>query len=186
MNLSAVRGVTRLARFDSSGLAGFDASPQGLLNALAPWIAFSLVACVIMLVRGQPAQALGDALVSVVALLTPPVTSHALASFWKRKPNWLRYAVAVVWCQWVMPVALLVALTGSFVMMGAGVPERTAERIVMLALLVYALALNIFLARRALDMAWWKAVLLVLAVNFVTGTAVLAPRLIEIAQELGA
>lgn len=185
MSLKAARGVARLARFDASGLDAFDATPQGLVNALTPWLAFSLAGCALVAIAGDVGRAVSDLLASVAALLTPPVLSHALAGLLGRRPLWLRYAVAVVWCQWVMPPALLLALTGSFLLMSIGVPQDPAERLAMLALLAYALCLNVFLTRKALNLGWWRAIAVVAAVNITTGAAVVLPGVIAMMQEIG-
>lgn len=178
MSIAAATGVVRIARFEASGLASFDATPQGLLNALTPWLGFALVAAFLLLIYGEPVHALSDLLASVVALLAPPVFSHLLARFWGREERWLRYAVAVAWCQWVMPPALLAALTGSFMLIASGVPDSVAEPLAMAALLGYALALNVFLASRALDLSVWRAAGAVVLVNLATGALVLGPTLI--------
>jgi len=178
MSLSAAVGVARVARFQADGLAAFDATPAGLLNALVPWLAFALVAFVVLLIAGHPAHALGDLLASTVALLAPAVLSHAVARIWRREHRWLRYAVALAWCQWVMPPALLLALIGSYMLMVLGVPESLSEPAALLALLVYAVALNVFLARRALDLSRWRAAGVVAVVNLGTAAAVVAPGLL--------
>ena len=69
MSFPPAVGVARLARFRSDGLAAFEATPSGLMNALAPWLAFALVGFVLVLVSGSADTALGDLLGTVVALL---------------------------------------------------------------------------------------------------------------------
>lgn len=172
MSLSAAAGVARLARFRADGLASFDASPVGLLNALAPWLAFALVGSLLALAAGAVREAALDLLASLVALLAPLVVSQGLARLWGRGAAWLRYAVAMTWCQWMMPPALLAAVLGSGVMIALGVPRNVAETLGALAALLYALALHGFLARRALALSVWRAAVMVTAVNL--GTAVLA------------
>jgi len=172
MNLGVAAGVARLARFHADGLAAFDDSPVGLLNALAPWIAFTLVGTVLALAGGALRDAALDLLASIVGLLAPPVLSHALAQLFGRGEAWLRYAVAATWCQWLMPPALLAALVAGGVLMAAGVPQAAAEMVAAGAVLIYALALHWFLARRGLVLSPWRAAAVVAAVNL--GTAVLA------------
>jgi hypothetical protein len=172
MSLAAAAGVARLARFRADGFAAFDATPVGLLNALAPWMAFALVGGGLALAGGAPRTATADLLGSVVALLAPPVLSQALAQFWGRAAAWPRYAVAATWCQWLMPPTLLAAVLASGVLAAAGVPQEAAETLAGLAALGYALALHVFLARRGLALALWRAGVTVAAVN--VGTAALA------------
>jgi hypothetical protein len=172
MSLAAASGVARLARFQADGLAAFDASPVGLLNALAPWIAFALVGGGLALLGGAPRAAGVDLLASVVALLAPPVLSQSLAQLLGGASSWLRYAVAATWCQWMMPPAVLGALLASGVMIALGVPQSVAETVSGLAALAYALALHLFLARRGLALSFWRALVMVAVVNL--GTAILA------------
>jgi hypothetical protein len=164
-------GVARLARFNAGGLAAFDATPAGLLNAFAPWLAFTLVAFAFMLLAGSPAEALGDLLGTLVALLTPAVLSEALARLWGREAAWLRYAVAFVWCQWIMPPALLATVVLSAVLAAAGVPDGTAERIGGFALLA---------------LSRWRTIATVAIVNIGTGALVFGPMLVRMALEAAA
>ena len=172
MSLAAAAGVARLARFRADGLAAFDASPVGLLNALAPWFAFALVGGGLALAGGEMRAAAAELLGSVVALLAPPVLSQGLAQVLGRASAWLRYAVAATWCQWMMPPALLAALLGSGLLIALGLPQPVAEALAGLAALGYALALHVFLVRRGLALSLWRAGAVVAAVNL--GTAALA------------
>lgn len=185
MKLAAL-GIARLARFNSGGLAAFDATPVGLMNALAPWLAFALVGFVMVLVAGSPGEALIELLATLVALLTPAVISEAVARLWGREAVWLRYAVALVWCQWIMPPALLVAMVVSGILAAVGMPDEAAERLGAFALLAYALALHGFIARRALDVSRWRAAAIVVIVNIGTGALVFGPLLLRAALETAA
>ncbi len=178
MSLQAATGVARLARFKADGLQAFDASPVGLLNALAPWLAFALVGFVLMLLAGAPRPAAGGLLGSVVVLLTPPVVSEALARRWGRQAAWLRYAVAFTWCQWLMPVALLAALRGSGLLIAAGLPEEAAEALAALVLLVYAVSLHGFVIRRALGLSRWRTAAMLVAINLSTVVLAVLPTLL--------
>jgi hypothetical protein len=186
MSIQAARGVARLARFRADGLQAFEATPTGLLNALAPWLAFAVVGFVLMIVAGSAQQAIGDLLASIVALLTPPVVSQALARLWGRQDAWLRYAVAFTWCQWVMPVALLATLMASGLLMAAGLPENLAESLAALVLLVYAVSLHGFVIRRALDLSRWRTAGMIIAINLGTVAVVMGPTLLNAVMEAGA
>jgi len=132
-----------------------------------------------MLVAGSARQAVGDLLASVVAVLTPPVVSQALARLWGKQEAWLRYAVAFTWCQWVMPVALLAALLASGLLMAAGLPEDIAEMLAALALLVYAVSLHGFVIRHALDISRWRTAAMIIAINLGTVMVVMVPTLVS-------
>ncbi len=185
MSLAAASGVARLARFRADGLAAFDASPAGLLNALAPWFAFALVGGGLALAGGTPRSAAVDLLGSLVTLLAPPVLSQGLAQLWGRATAWLRYAVAVTWCQWVMPPALLAAVLASGGLIALGVSQRVAEALAGLTALVYALALHLFLARRGLALSLWRAGVVVVAVDLGTAALAWGPLLLAAGWERG-
>jgi hypothetical protein len=172
MTASPARAVLLLARFRSEGLDRLNASPRGLLGALTPWIAFALVRAGISMAGDGAYEALGGLLFTLIGLLAPLVISHAIARAWGRDESWLRYAVAFTWCQWVMPLALLLAMWGGGVLVRLGLPQDAALAVAFAALLGYALALQGFVARRALAVSRVRAGLMVVAVNI--GTALLA------------
>ena len=100
-------GTFRLTRFRADGLLLFDATPQAFFNSLAPLMAFPLVGGGLALLNGTLRTGIVNLLASVIALLAPPVLSHALARRWGREEFWLRYAVASNWCQSAMTLAAL-------------------------------------------------------------------------------
>ena len=179
MSLPAAIGVARLARFRADGLAAFDATPTGLLNALAPWCAFALVGFLLVLLDRPPGEALAELFATLVALLAPTVISEAVARRWHREAGWLRYAVALTWCQWLMPPAFLVAVLASGLLIAAGFSEELAEQLGMLALLAYALALHGFIARHALALSRWRTAGIVAIVNLGTAVVVMVPLLAQ-------
>lgn len=185
MSLSAVTGVARLARFRADGLAAFDASPVGLLNALAPWIAFAVVGFLLAMIGGAARDAIGALLASAVALLAPPVIAQALARWFGRAGQWLRYAVAITWCQWIMPPLLLVAMMASALLLALDLPQRLAEVLVAVAVLGYAVALQVFVARAALAITLLRAVVFSVAVQAGTFALVIGPLLLGDAWRSG-
>jgi uncharacterized membrane protein YphA (DoxX/SURF4 family) len=178
-------GVLRLARFDAAGLAEFGATTQAFLASLAPLIAFPLVGAGLMLLRGGGLDAVAGFLATLCALLTPPVLSQLLALLWRREPEWLRYATAFNWCQWVIPVAAVAVLLLAGLLVTMGLPNRVGALIVVLVLLSYGLALHWFIARNGLRLSAVRAAILVLVVNFGTALLVLAPGLLTIDAKEG-
>jgi hypothetical protein len=154
------RGILQLARFNADGLREFGDTPQAFLNSLAPLLAFPLVGGAMTLLGAGPRGALANILVSLIALLAPPVLSHLLASFWHREALWLRYAVAFNWCEaavFLAVVILLVLFAGRFGMESA---------VWTLPAYVYWAVLHGFLAKRALRVSLLRAVVMVVFVNF--------------------
>jgi uncharacterized membrane protein YphA (DoxX/SURF4 family) len=135
--------------------------------------------------QGKPQDGIADFLATLIALLAPPVISQAIARRWGREERWFRFATALNWCQWVLPLiaAVLVLLAGFMVQ--AGVPMRQAVIMLCCVLLAYAFWLQWFLARRGLDLSGLRAAGLVVLVNLLTIALVAGPQLLElVAQSL--
>jgi hypothetical protein len=178
-------GILRLARFDAGGLAQFGATTQAFLASLAPLIAFPLVGAVLMLLHGDGLDALAEFLATLCTLLAPPVLSHLLAVAWRREGDWLRYATAFNWCQWVIPMAAAALLVSAGMIIWLGLPNRLAAMIALSVLILYALVLHWFIARTGLRLSVLRAALLVLGVNLGTGALVLLPVLLTLAPKEG-
>ena len=174
-----VRGVLLLARFRVAGLALFGDSVADLLNSLAPLLAFPVVLALLLLLDGAGGEALSDLLSLVVALLAPLVISQALAAQWGRDEGWLRYAVALNWCQWALPLAALAAVMAFSILAALGLPQQALVPGALLSVGGYALALHWFLARRALALGRGRATLFVAAVNAGTGVLMLLPHMVQ-------
>jgi hypothetical protein len=175
-----LRGIVLLCRGRVAGFAEMGTGPDAFLASLAPLVAFPLVGCVLMVAQGKAEDALADFLATLIALLAPPVISQALARRWGREERWFRFATALNWCQWVLPLlgAALVLIAGF--MVEAGVPMRTSVVVLCCVLLAYAFWLQWFLARRGLDLSALRAVGLVLLVNLVTIFLVAGPQTLEL------
>jgi hypothetical protein len=186
MKLTAATGVARLARFRADGLAAFDASAPGLLNALAPWIAFAIVGFVLAAAKGPARDAVGALLASAVALLAPPVIAQVLARWFGRAGQWLRYAVAITWCQWIMPPLLLLAMIASALLSVLSLSQGVSEVLVAVAVLGYAVALQVFVAHAALAITVLRAVVFSVAVQAGTLALILGPLLLGEAWRSGA
>jgi hypothetical protein len=172
---SVLLGIAALARFRSVGFDHFGDTPQAFFNSLAPLLAFPLVGGLMLLLEGAPLPAFTGFLRTLVAVLSPAVLSHALASLWQREALWLRYAVAINWCQFAMTVLIIAVLA-----LAVAVSEGTAEwqLIVagaMMAVVLYWLALCWFMAWRGLRLSALRAAGFVIWLNFGTAALVVAP-----------
>jgi len=175
-----VLGVVRLARGQADGLRQFRATPEAFLASLAPLLAFPLVGGALMLAGGGGWRAIVDLLATICAVLAPPVISHLLAGLWGRRAEWLRFAIAFNWCQWVLPVVGMVVILTLGAAAALGLPEAIAGNIALLTIAAYGLWLHWFLARHGLLLTRLRAVLLVLIVNSTTVAIVLGPRLLAV------
>ena len=164
-------GLALLARGRREGLSHFDASSQGFLGSLAPWLAFVLVRGLVTVLHGRAEEGATEIAVLLCLLLVPSVISQALSLAWRRDGRWLRYITAATWCEWLMPVVSAAAWLLANVLVTAGVPQRAALLTLVLAIAVYWLWLHFFLARAALDLSRLRACLLVAAL--VAGNAAL-------------
>lgn len=177
---SIVLGIVRLARGHADGMQQFGASRDAFLASLAPLIAFPLVGGVLMLLGGGGLAALSDLLATLCALIAPLVLSFEIARLWRRQQFWLRFATAFNWCQWVIPLLGSVLLLVFGVLAALGLPHQLARTGVVLALVSYGLWLHWFLARHGLGLSRLRALLMVLAVNFVTVLLVVGPRMVTL------
>lgn len=178
-----VIGVVRLARGHADGLRQFGATRDAFLASLAPWLAFPLVTGVLMLLGGGGLAALSNLLAVLCGLLAPPVLSFEAARLWGRQEAWLRFATALNWCQWVVPLVGTTLLMVFSFLAALGLPGQVAEAAVICGFVAYALWLHWFLARHGLGLSLLRAAVLVLGVNFITVILVLGPRML--ALELG-
>jgi hypothetical protein len=178
-----LRGIVLLCTGRPAGFAEIGAGRDAFLSSLAPLIAFPLVGCLLMALQGKTEDAIADFLAALVALLAPPVLSQFLARRWAREDRWFRFATAVNWCQWAVPLigAVLVLIAGFMVQ--AGVPLKSSVVLLLCLLLAYAFWLQWFLARFGLDLSGARAAFLVLLVNGCTLILVAGPQLLEMAAQ---
>ena len=175
-----LRGVLLLARGRAEGLRQFGDTPQAFLASLAPLIAFPLVGYLLLAAGGHGTAAIAGLLGTLCALLAPPVISFELARWWGRQHLWLRYATAVNWCQWAIPLLASALLLVVYPVLAQLLSDNAAGVAVIAAIAAYALWLHWFLARHALALSGARAALLVGLVNLGTALLVLGPRLLSL------
>jgi len=180
-----VLGVARLARGRADGMRQFGETREAFLASLAPLVAFPLVGGILMLLSGGGLDALSDFLMTVCALLAPPVLSFEAARLWRREAAWLRFATAFNWCQWAIPVlgSLLLLVLG--MLTAVGLPGPAARLLAVVGLASYGLWLHWFVARHGLGLSRTRAALLVFGVNLATVAIVVLPRILALAGEGG-
>lgn len=171
-------GAMRLALLRPEGIEAFGADRRSFLNSLVPLLAFPVGGFFIGLLSGAGGDSLSGLLATIVALLTPPVVSEALARWWGREAAWLRYATAFNWTRWAMLLALAVGMTFATVLLAAGVSPDMSMGLAMLAVGVYGAVLDWFVARVGLEISRGRAVVLVVAVNVGAAVTFLGPRLL--------
>ena len=175
---SVLRGIVRIARGRPDGLNQFGATVQAFLASLAPLLAFPLVGTLLLLAHGGGIPAIADWFATVAVLLAPPVLSFEFARLWHRESQWLRFATAFNWCQWILPALASVLLMVLSALLHAGLSERAATTVLVLCLGGYGLWLHWFLARHGLGLSRLYAALLVAGVNLGTALLVVLPRLL--------
>ena len=186
------RGVFLLARGKAEGLGQFAPTRQAFLASLAPMLAFPLVGFLLVLLASAtpstpagagaigPLEGFTDLIGTLCAVLAPPVLSFELARRWQREALWLRYATALDWVQWVIPVLISVLLIGVYPLLAATLSARVALGLVGLAIVGYALWLHWFVARHGLMLSPGRAALLVFLVNLGTALLAFGPRLLAL------
>ena len=178
-----LRGIVLLCRGRAAGFAELGAGPEAFLSSLAPLIAFPLVGCVLMMAQGKTEDGLADFLATLIALLAPPVISQAIARRWGREDQWFRFATALNWCQWALPLLAAVLMLAAGFMVQAGVSLRVSVILLCCVLLAYAFWLQWFLARRGLELYGPRAAAFVLLVNLGTIILVAVPQVLELVTQ---
>ncbi len=173
-------GVARVARGRKDGLLQFGDSPEAVLAALAPLLAFLMVGAVLSLVGGSR-DAVEYVALATVVLLGPLVFSFEIARRWGRARQWFRFATAFCWCQWAGPMMLAGAMLLMMLLMAAGVDGNAATGIGMAVLFGYGVWLHWFLARNALDLKPGRALVLVIAMMVLTFLVTLLPEMADYA-----
>ncbi len=170
-------GMLLLARGRPEGLQHFGNSTQAFLASLAPLIAFPFVGGLLLVLKGSAIAGLVSFLETMCVLLAQPVISEVLATWWGKGDLWLRYATALNWCQWLMPVlaSALIVIVGF--MLSLGMPPNWAVPLLLAGLGGYALWLQWFLARYGLLLSGSRAASLVVLVNLGTAALLLGPHL---------
>ena len=176
MSGSILRGMLLVGRGRRDGLLEFGATPDAFLASLAPLIAIPLVGAGFVLASGHPRSAATSLLATVIALLAPPVLSYEPARWWARQDHWLRYATALNWCQWLVPLLAAVLLILVYPPLTLVLPDPIAAYLILGALAAYGLWLHWFIARHGLDIGPVRAAVLVVGVNLVTLILVAGPQ----------
>ena len=168
-------GIMLVARGRAEGLRQFGDTPQSVLAALTPLVAFLLVGVVLAALGGNR-EAVTDVAGVSVGLLGPLVLSFEVARYWGRAAQWRRFATAFCWCQWAAPIVLAAVLVVMAILMALGLSGDAAAGTGVACLFGYGLWLNWFLARHALELTRWRAAAIVVIVNVVTMILIIGPQ----------
>jgi hypothetical protein len=174
-----LRGVFLLARGRAAGIAEFSNTSDGLAASLAPLIAFPLVGASIIAMNGQPKLAIIAFLSRLCGVLALPVITQAFAQLTRREPLWLRTATALNWSFWLLIPLLLVAAFAGAGLVTAGVPQLTAEEIVICLMGAYMLWFHWFTVHTGLKLSLWPATAVVVVTNVVICLLTFGPDLID-------
>lgn len=174
-----LRGMLQLAIWRAAGIQAFTGSKQAFLNSLAPLLAMPVVGFLLLAVQGKLLDAVSNLLLAVVILLAPVAASHLVAKWWRREGLWLRFAVALNWCQWVITAVAMLMMAAAGVAVQAGVPQQIALLVLVVGCLGYAISLQVFLAHVGLAMSRARAIGFVLLFNLAAAVLVLVPALVR-------
>ncbi len=168
-------GIGRIALGRADGITRFGDTREAFLRSLAPLLAFPLVGTALLLANGGGRPAIAQLLATICALLAPPVLSFEFARWWGRRALWARFATALNWCQWLIPVLAVILLAFLPPVFALALPERASVAATLGVVGCYGLWLHWFLARHALALSPARAGALVAVVNLGTAALVLGP-----------
>ena len=180
---STLRGMLLLARWRRAGMDEFVGTPQALLNSLAPLLAMPLVGFLLLALRGKLFDAVSNLLLAVVVLLAPLVGSHLVAKWWRRDAKWLRFAVALNWCQWVITAVAMTLMVLAGVAVQAGVSQDVTVGFLALGCLGYAVSVQVVAASAGLALSAGRALGFVLLFNLGAAILVLLPSFVRLLAE---
>lgn len=177
MTRRPLRGVLLLAAgHGPEGMAQFEATLRAFWVSLIPLLALPMLRAAAALTQGEVEVAETLILLMLVSDLGPLVASHWFAVRWGREPHWLRYAVALNWCQGVL------LLVGSMAMgLLGGIGPGGVVNTAILALLAYALWLTWVVTRAGLGLGGGRAALLMLGVAGALGVMIAVPVMADLA-----
>jgi hypothetical protein len=168
---SVGRGLWLVMTGKPEGIACFRGTARAFFVSLTPMLGFSLMAVMLLWQHGQRHNALEQLLSTPVGILAAPVVSHFLSLRFDREARWARYATAVNWCQWgYLPLFLVVMTLWTA---GSAIAPMLA-----LIVVVYAVWMQLFLARYGLALEWPRAIAVVAAVVIANFLLVLVPSLL--------
>ncbi len=175
---SVIVGIFRVACGRPDGVGCFGGTRQAFLASLAPLLAFPLVGTAIGLFTESAVHSMTEFAMYICVLLTPAVLSFELSRRWGRSDEWLRFATAFNWCEWILPVAGCLFMVPISIAIGAGLDAHVAGLILLGCIGLYGLWLHWFLARQALALSKARAATMVLVVNAATVIIACVPQLI--------
>lgn len=172
-------GILELVIGRASGFARFTASPRHFMRATLTLMSVPAILSLLVMANYGPILALSIMLLMVCALLAPVLVAHRLALAWDREPGWLRFATAFMWTRLGLIAVIALLLAAVTPMVAFGMPSKLAVSLIQSALTAYVLWFDWFLVRHGLQVTSGRAVLCVLAMNFVTSMLIFGPVLLQ-------
>ncbi|MEE3501541.1 hypothetical protein [Acidiphilium acidophilum] len=164
---NALRGMFRLIKGDAGGLRDFGNTPATFSASLAPLIAFPLVGAVWFALSGHWMLALAMMLSRVTAVLLQPVVTEFVAMKAGRSQTWLMTSTALNWSIWLLPLLIFLAALIANGLVTVGMGQSEAISIGALSIFAYLFWIQGFILRTGLQLRWYTALAVVLALNFV-------------------
>lgn len=171
-------GIAKLACGKSKGIDEFSGTIEAFAASLAPLIAFPLVGAVVTGLSGNWKLAILGFLSRLCAVLVLPVVVYEFSRLFKRQDKWVRTAIALNWCFWlVLPAILLAAIVGS-ISAQAGLSIQRVEVVVLAGVGLYLLWNRWFVLKSGLRIKGWAAALILLTSLVLMGVLSMLPILI--------
>ncbi|MDI2090089.1 hypothetical protein [Commensalibacter oyaizuii] len=166
------RGMVLLGKGRKEGIKEFPSTNEGVLSALAPWVAFAIVMNIIIPffssdfgVTNKLFLNISAFCSNIVGVLCSVLIIQWFAARWKVERLWRRTSTALMWCSW-MPIIdffFLASLAGLLFM---GSPQILVAFFAMIAvfILVYFIWLNWFVVKEGLEVSNKQSVMVLISI----------------------
>ncbi|CAK7192961.1 hypothetical protein COMNV_01171 [Commensalibacter sp. Nvir] len=166
------RGMILLGKGRAEGINLFINSSESLLNALAPWIAFSFVTNILIPLSSYNVQTsktlllnLGFFLVNLCDVIVSIVIVQWYANFWQKGNVWKRAGTAMLWCSWLPIIDFLFFVMLATILFLSSLKILTAFMLIIaISCIVYTIWLMWFSIMHGLQIRKKQSVLVVLSI----------------------
>lgn len=170
-----MRGLWRLAKGERAGITEFGSHLEHFYASLGPLVGIPLAFALVLAVRGAWQPAVLGFLLSLAAVLLPPLLIYEFARLFKRQELWMRAATAFNWSFLMVFPAFAGAVLIGNILSQCGLAETPAAVLTLGLMALYLLWYRLFALAAGLGLSLWQAGVVVLATSLAVGIVTLLP-----------